>query len=135
MPRFLVILAVVIAITCASGLVAQTPGKYAGADNCKMCHPDIHTDWSKSSHARAFELLTAVGEEKNAECLACHATGFGKGGFVDAASTPGLKGVTCEACHGPSADHMGDKSKTIRVPSASVCGACHQKLNIHSLKS
>lgn len=124
------------ALVVAGGsmLFAQTSGKYAGTDNCKMCHPDIYNDWAKSSHARGYDMLVNVGEEKNPECLPCHVTGYGKGGFVDEASSPGLKGATCEACHGPSGDHMGDKAKTVRVPPASTCGACHQKLNIHAIK-
>jgi hypothetical protein len=114
-------------------VIAQGQAKYAGVDNCKMCHPDTFTDWSKTSHAKAFELLVNVGQEKNTDCLACHSTGYGKGGFVDEATTPGLKGVACESCHGPGADHMGDKTKIQRVPSGATCAACHQKNNIHSM--
>jgi hypothetical protein len=117
-----------------SPLTAQEVQEYAGTDNCKMCHPDTFDEWSKSKHARTFELLVNVGEEKNEKCLPCHSTGFGKGGFVDAEKTPGLAGTTCEACHGPGADHMGDATKIQREPSVKkTCGACHQKANIHSV--
>lgn len=114
-------------------VVAQDNGKYGGTDNCKMCHPDTFDEWSKTSHAKSYDLLVAAGQEKNAECLPCHTTGYGKGGFVDEATTPGLKGTTCEACHGPGAEHMGDKTKIKREPSAKVCAACHQTNNIHSV--
>ncbi|OFX16004.1 MAG: hypothetical protein A2Z18_04315 [Armatimonadetes bacterium RBG_16_58_9] len=131
-------LLVLFLLAAASGAVvlAQGEGKYGGIDNCKMCHPDILSDWSKTLHARSFDLLVNVGQEKNAECLPCHTTGYGKGGFVDEATTPGLKGTTCEACHGPGADHadhMGDKTKIQRAPSGQVCADCHQQNNIHSV--
>ena len=120
----------------ASGIMlqAQGTGKYGGVDLCSKCHPDQYDDWSKTPHSRSFELLVNLGQDKNAECLPCHSTAYGKGGFVDEATTPGLKGTACEACHGPGADHMGDKSKIVRVPSAQVCSNCHQKANIHSVQ-
>lgn len=124
-------------VMVASGIVvtAEDNGKYGGVDNCKMCHPDIYNDWAKSAHAKSFDLLVNAGQDKNAECLPCHTTGYGKGGFVDEAKTPGLKGATCEACHGPGAEHMGDKTKIQRVPSGKTCGACHQKADIHSIQT
>jgi len=91
--------------------------KYTGVSKCAMCHSDVHKSWQTSKHARAFDLLVNVGEEKNDKCLPCHATGFGKGGFSDAATTPDLKAVTCEACHGPGSEHSGVKEKITRTPS------------------
>ncbi len=32
---------------------------YAGADACKSCHPKEHRLWSRSSHARTFETVSA----------------------------------------------------------------------------
>lgn len=105
--------------------------KYVGVDNCKMCHSDKHENWDKTAHARAFDLLVNVEQDKNAECLPCHTTGYGNGGFVDTASTPKLAGVVCEACHGPGGDHNGDKTKITKTPSAAVCAKCHKERNIH----
>ncbi len=107
--------------------------KYAGTENCRMCHSEVAESWDKSAHARSYDLLVNVGKEKDAECLPCHTTGFGKGGFVDEASTPELKNTACEACHGPGADHMGDAAKIQRVPSGKTCAACHQATDIHSM--
>ncbi len=124
----------VLAMILGHGILsAQGGSAYGGVENCKMCHPDIYTEWSKSDHARGFELLTNVGQEKNAECLPCHTTGYGKGGYVDEATTPGLKGTACESCHGPGAGHMGDKTKITRKPPAGTCEGCHQATNIHSV--
>ncbi|MGO8672210.1 MAG: multiheme c-type cytochrome [Capsulimonadaceae bacterium] len=116
---------------------ALPPGQqgeaYGGTQVCKMCHPDVFKDWSKSKHSQGFQLLVNVGEDKDEKCLPCHTTGYGKGGFVDDATTPNLEGTTCEACHGPGATHMGNKAKITRIPSAKVCGDCHQKASIHSV--
>lgn len=130
--RLLMLLLVFVA-PCTFVNAAQDNGQYGGVDNCKMCHPDIYNDWAKTPHARSYELLVNVGKEKSPECLPCHSTGYGKGGFVDAATTPGLKGTACEACHGPGADHMGDKTKIIRSPSGKVCSACHQSTGLHAV--
>ncbi|MDO8586732.1 MAG: multiheme c-type cytochrome [Armatimonadota bacterium] len=116
--------------------VAQGPSSsatYIGVSKCQMCHSDTHKSWQSAGHSRAFELITNVGEEKNEKCLPCHTTGYGKGGFVDTESTPDLKAVTCEACHGPGSEHNGDKTKINRMPSGAVCGSCHQTLNIHAI--
>jgi len=111
----------------------QANAKYMGSDKCQMCHASQHKSWSRTPHSRAFELLVNVDQAKNAACLPCHSTGYGKGGFTDEASTPGLKNVGCEACHGPGSIHMAeiDKTKITRVPSAAVCAACHLSLQIH----
>ena len=134
MRIWIVLLALCVAVPTGA-VVAQQASKYVGHETCNGCHPDIHKEWSKTAHARAFDLLVNVGQQKTAECLPCHTTGYGSGGYVDEASTSLLQGVVCEACHGPGADHAGsmDKSKIQRVPSGKTCGACHQKSNIHSL--
>lgn len=110
--------------------------KYVGNDGnppaCRMCHSDIFTGWQKTAHARAFADLEAAGKSKDPACLQCHATGYGQGGYVDEATTPNLKNVQCEACHGPGGDHNGDKSKIDGNPPAKVCAKCHLQLGIHS---
>ncbi len=114
-------------------LAAEEASKptYAGVANCQMCHSDVHKAWQDKSHARAFDLLVAAGQEKNEKCLPCHTTGFGEGGFVDSEKTPGLKNVGCEACHGPGSQHNGDKTKITRTPSGATCAKCHLKTDIH----
>lgn len=109
----------------------QTKATYVGVNNCVMCHDEVHKGWQKKPHARAFDLLVAKKADKTDGCLKCHTTGFGQGGYQDAEKTPGLKGVTCESCHGPGSEHNGDKEKITRVPPATVCAACHMKADIH----
>lgn len=79
---------------------------YVGLSTCEKCHKEDVETWKKRKHAKAFDLL----EEEhlsNPKCVACHSTGFGKkGGFTDAAKTPGLKHVQCEMCHGPGSKHV-----------------------------
>ena len=89
---------------------------YVGSKNCKKCHLKEHKSWAETKMAKSFDGLKAgaaveakkkAGLEdkdytKDAACLGCHTTGYGKtGGFVDEASTPDLMGVGCESCHGP----------------------------------
>jgi hypothetical protein len=105
-------------------------GKYVGAARCAQCHRNLHTDWSATLHAKAYESLEAIGQHNNANCIGCHVVGFGEeGGFVDRATTNLLAGVGCEACHGPGRDHAENASdETLRPPktiAAALCGQCH----------
>ncbi|MEW6251614.1 MAG: cytochrome c family protein, partial [Planctomycetota bacterium] len=95
------------------------PGPYAGSERCSLCHSRVHGSWAQTLHAQALDTLDAVGQGQNADCLPCHATGWGQaGGFVSRASTPTLAGVGCEACHGPADPHVMDV-ETVR-PSSSI---------------
>lgn len=105
---------------------------YQSIENCKMCHSDKFEQWSGMGHARAYDLLIAVGKQNSPECLPCHTTGYGKkGGYVDEATTPDLKNVQCESCHGPGENHMGDVEGIVGKPAAAKCAECHMSLNIH----
>lgn len=114
---------------------------------------DLQSVWSASGHAGAYN--TAVTNANSTECAVCHGTGnffadrSGNGtddypavyGFDDTmtvntnASTASahLKGVTCEACHGPTATYIGGLSGTIRFMghpettsfASGVCLTCH----------
>lgn len=110
---------------------APTTARFVGAENCRMCHSDQYRRWAATSHARAFELLEIAGQAQNEQCFSCHSTGFGRGGFKEASTTPGLKGVQCESCHGPGSEHSGDPRKIVKTPPASVCASCHKELNLH----
>ena len=89
---------------------------YIGAKKCKACHMKQFKSWKKTTMATSFENLKAgvkADEKKKAgleadkdytadpDCLKCHTTGYGNGGFTTIAETPKLAGVQCESCHGP----------------------------------
>jgi hypothetical protein len=96
---------------------------FVGASRCAPCHAEAHRRWSGSPHARATTDLAIDHQEKNPECLSCHATALGKpGGYPQPA--PDLSGVQCEACHGPAEGHPPKKLPS-PPPSAQTCGTCH----------
>lgn len=116
---------------------------YTGTKRCASCHFDQFMKWKKTKHSQAFEILTAK-YQKDAKCLKCHTTGFGKEtGFKDRASTPDLIGVSCEDCHGPGSKHeevakkfsavkklSAEQDKTVRdtiwkMTPKNICVECH----------
>jgi hypothetical protein len=77
---------------------------YIGTKQCSACHFDQFMTYRATKHAKAFEILPAK-YKTDASCLECHSTGFGKpSGYKDASSV-GLEGTSCEACHGPGSKH------------------------------
>jgi hypothetical protein len=103
---------------------------FAGSEACKRCHAPQFAHWEESPHARAFETLVKVAQDFNPQCVACHATGYKKGGFRNVRSTPGFAGVGCESCHGAASEHAaGPKSPPpARGRTASGgCESCHDK--------
>ena len=127
-----------------SGKKAEKPAPeevipYVGVEKCKLCHPSEYQDQKKRKHAKSWKILEMRGEENNAECVKCHATGANKpGGFVSAQETPYLTGKQCEACHGPGGAHIKNPSdpKTqaqLRVygKDKNVCLECHLCMTTH----
>ncbi|MBL7191772.1 cytochrome C554 [bacterium] len=114
------------------------PG-YIGVKTCKMCHKgekkgNVFEIWSESKHANSSQALVEKGEQNNPDCLICHTTGFGKGGFNPEAGELKLETVECEACHGPGSDYkkmtvMKDseaaKTAGLRMPDEEFCKTCH----------
>ena len=117
---------------------------YTGAKRCSACHFKQYMSWKKTKHAKeAWESMPAK-YRTSAECLPCHATGYGEAtGFKDEASTPNLVGSTCESCHGPGSKHeeackpylnvkklSPEQEKIARdsiykILPGNVCAACH----------
>lgn len=118
---------------------------YVGSSKCKICHKgdkngNIWETFEAGVHANSMASLIAKGEENNPECLACHTTGYGAGGFgtegLDPKVAEGLNHVGCEACHGPGSEY---KSKTVMenheaalaagmiVPTEATCVKCHNE--------
>ncbi|MCJ7801788.1 MAG: cytochrome c family protein [Candidatus Marinimicrobia bacterium] len=120
--------------------------EYVGNASCKMCHNKDakgaqYSKWEAGPHAKAFETLKSEKATKIAkgkgitveawkapECLKCHTTGFGAGGYevkCDAFWNPkaddkdgakavkrmeGLQAVGCEACHGAGSEYKSSKT-------------------------
>ena len=77
---------------------------YIGTKQCSACHFDQFMTYRATKHAKSFEILPAK-YKTDASCLECHTTGFGTPtGYKDASSV-GLEGTSCEACHGPGSKH------------------------------
>jgi hypothetical protein len=99
---------------------------YMGSVWCRSCHAEIYQKWNDTPHAHAFLTLRRDGEEYNPECVGCHSTGYGSGGFVTIVETPTFQNVQCEACHGPSSKHIAEKGESILLKQdESVCRKCH----------
>lgn len=102
-------------------LAHPSGAEFVGAKVCGSCHTKSFSKWSGTGHARAFESLIKGRKEStnwiprqfDAECLACHVTGWHpqeafrfKTGFVNETVSAHLLGQQCENCHGPGSDHV-----------------------------
>ena len=124
MKRVLSKLGLCVLAIVTAGLVCQAAqgNAYVGSKKCRACHLKEFTSWSETRMAKSFELLkpdvAAAAKTKakldpkkdyttDANCLACHTTGYGKpGGYVDMATTPDMAGVGCEMCHGAAGTYL-----------------------------
>jgi len=115
---------------------AKTTHQFVGAAKCKLCHKAEYDSWLTTSHAKAFDALSAE-EKKKPECVKCHITGATEKGEM-------LEGVQCEACHGAGSEYKSpkimskkdwasDPAKYLKmaidaglvVPTEAVCKRCH----------
>lgn len=116
--------------------------RFASVNECFPCHFGIkkglvYEKWKEGPHAKAFETLKTVGEEKNPQCLECHTTGFNAGGYqVSEPYASDFEGIQCESCHGPGAIYktmsiMKNKKRALVNgmidPTEDVCRKCHNK--------
>ncbi len=99
---------------------------YVSARRCGECHPAQVEGWNATPHARAFAALSARDRER-AECVECHVTGFGAPGGYQAGSDPDLRGVQCEACHGPGSLHPAVAPTRTGKGLAKACPECHTR--------
>lgn len=96
-------------------------------------------DRTTNQPRQAQSIQSAVGRivmpDEMRKCFACHAAAVvASGGFNDV-----ILGVTCEACHGPGADHVAamkagveggeafilNPARLDRVAAVDFCGSCH----------
>ena len=105
---------------------------YIGNRKCRLCHFEYFREWEQDPHANAFAQLGRM--KNNPYCLKCHTTGYGEAqGFVSEKITPELRGVQCEACHGPGSTHKDNPHDKGSLPIGRkidyqrVCIKCHDR--------
>jgi RecJ-like exonuclease len=124
LTRVFTVLATMILITSISHTSKAAP-TYVGVNQCKMCHMKQYNVWKDTAHAKAFDVLKPADQAKP-ECIKCHVTGDNKE----------LKGVQCEACHGPGSEYKSfavmknvkeAEAKGLVAKPVNVCVKCHNK--------
>jgi hypothetical protein len=99
---------------------------FIGNGDCALCHNRIYKHWGETGHASAYETLVKVEHEYDPECVACHVIGLNYfTGFETMESTPELKGVGCESCHGPGSSHKETQSIDYGKVDVENCEICH----------
>ncbi|MBI4564197.1 MAG: cytochrome c family protein [Planctomycetes bacterium] len=140
--------------------------KYLGSKSCQKCHFKEYQTWQKTDMAKAFSTLKpgeaveakkkasldpAKDYTKEAACVKCHTTGYGKpGGYPEIVAgrewsaeemsrAPLMEGVGCESCHGPGEEYSpykkehkdykwADIAKLGAIhPTDATCTACHNR--------
>lgn len=148
------------AATCPRAEEAQ----FVGADSCKKCHFQQFKGWKETKMAAAFDSLKPdkaveakkkfkLDEKKDytkeAKCVECHVTGYGKpGGYPkieegkkwteeETKRAATMENVQCESCHGPGSltnvlkkDNENYKkadllAKGMINPDEANCKTCH----------
>jgi hypothetical protein len=114
--------------------------EYVGSDTCKKCHFKEHRYWKKTDKLdtlaplrpvtaeenkelfdkrTAAELDPAKDYSKDAKCLPCHTTGYGKPGGYPAEGEASAEQIEmfgqvgCESCHGPGSLYVKHKTDEI----------------------
>jgi len=96
-------------------------------DVCAVCHNEIFKRWETTPHASAYETLLKAEHEYDPECLQCHTIGLSYfTGFETIETTPEMKGVGCESCHGPGSNHNETQSKDYGKADIEICETCHE---------
>ena len=96
---------------------------YQGDATCAACHREEAKSWVLTQHAAAYRTLYTRDRATDDACVGCHVTGYGQpGGFENGDHSSPLADVTCEACHGPSGPHDGE-----RTDARASCATCHDK--------
>ncbi len=106
---------------------------YVGSKVCAECHQQEYENWNRYSEmSHAFESVMRMKHDLTPEelkgCYKCHTTGYGEPtGFKDPVTTPDLKEVGCEACHGPGSVHVqtNDPADIKTNITTKDCKRCH----------
>ena len=96
----------------------------------ELPHPAAVAFWNSTAHANAWSTLEARNKTFDAECVACHVTGWETPGGATIGHTAKLENVQCEVCHGPGKAHAeagGGKTLLTAQHQASNCATCHNE--------
>ena len=94
---------------------------YQGDAVCGMCHLTESMSMALTHHDMAYRTLYLRDRATDEACVKCHVTGLGQpGGFVMGDHGHPQAGVRCEACHGPSGPHDGQRDEA-----SAACVGCH----------
>lgn len=108
-------------------------GGWTGSEACTVCHPGAAKVHAASLHHRALASLTRRGYQYDPDCLRCHVTGLGEGGYQRGIDL--FAEVSCESCHGPASAHVSaataGRSAGAPMPKlgAAACVTCHDADN------
>lgn len=105
----------------------------AGSKRCAQCHPAQAAFWETTGHSQAWETLQLDNQHFNNDCLYCHVTlpTYKKDEVLSQQLLhkfpTKLRGVGCESCHGPAADHSRKPQLFHALfPQEKTCRQCHQ---------
>ena len=102
-------------------------GAYVGAETCTTCHEDVAARHARSPHFAPPERYAADGREASPACAKCHTTAPGRrGGWRGPSDTSDLRGVSCEACHGPGEGHAAVPEPGWGKVEWTRCLECHR---------
>ena len=89
-----------------SAMLVDVLSGYTGHSFCTGCHVGYNLGDYYRVHQNAWAML-GESDKTNPECHECHTTGYAvPTGMNDPNRDTHLRGVTCEACHGPAAEHV-----------------------------
>ncbi len=121
-------------IACFS-VLAFSQNYYIGSKQCGECHEEIYNSFLKySPKATSYESILKLKHQLSPSefnnCLKCHTTGYGEEtGFKSETTTPELKNLGCETCHGKGGKHSETEDPKFiqKIPSQSKCNVCHKE--------
>ena len=137
--RWLFIIICVSVLVPGWSLTARAQGDYVGTESCAGCHNHEYSnfmEFSEKPHTweHIMKMKPKLAEAEFDECLECHTTGYGRGGFVSYEETPELADVGCETCHGPGREHVesgGDPMLIKARVSQDDCQSCHNEERVN----
>lgn len=115
------------------GMRALGQAALAGSASCLDCHANAAAVHAASRHHHALASLQRKGYQHDPDCLRCHVTGLGEGGYRRGDAV--FVEVGCEACHGPGSTHnaaaRAGRAADAPMPqlSAATCVVCHDAEN------